>query len=259
MMNLFIGGAMGVFITGGTSGMGLELCKRFLADGHHVGICSRSADSFDKSVFSPGSKVYVYKADVTDKPSLEIAINDFVSKAGELSIVIASAGRSVGAKTKIPSFDIAREIVAINILGFLNTFDIALKIMLKQKKGHLVALSSVAGLVGPPGVAAYSGSKGFVLNFCESLMLDLKDQNIDVTVICPGFVDTPLTKKNNHKMPFLMNSIDASKIMYDAIKKKQKILIFPWQMKIVMIFLRIIPRSIYRMLMGVKLINYSKN
>jgi short-subunit dehydrogenase len=172
-------------------------------------------------------------------------------------MIIANAGRSVGAKSKTPQFSVANDIIDINVKGVLNTFEAALELMMPKKKGHLVATASVAGFMGLPGAGAYSASKAAVLKLCESYSLDLKRYGINVSAIAPGFIDTPLTKQNNHKMPFLMSSEKAAKLIKRALEKKKVLYVFPLRMKIIVAILEKMPRSWYRKLMGLKMLNYS--
>jgi short-subunit dehydrogenase len=129
---------------------------------------------------------------------------------------------------------------------------------MRRKKGHLVATASVAGFMGLPGAGAYSASKAAVLKLCESYSLDLKKFGIHVTAIAPGFIDTPLTQKNNHKMPFLMSSEKAAHLIKRAIEKKKVLYVFPFRMKIVVTILDKMPRSLYRLIMSLKFFNYSE-
>ena len=246
---------MNIFITGGTTGIGLALAKLYLEEGHRVGICARNMSKFPVEIKNKYKLLACYEVDVTKREDLYKAINDFAPT--ELDIVIANAGRSVGVKSKTPQFSVANEVIDINVKGVLNTFDIALEIMMPRKKGHLVATASVAGFVGLPGAGAYSASKAAVLKLCESYSLDLRKWGIDVTAIAPGFVDTPLTQKNNHKMPFMMSAEKAAKLIKRAIEKKKVLYVFPFRMKIAVAFLDKMPRSWYRMLMNIKMFNYS--
>jgi short-subunit dehydrogenase len=244
-----------IFITGGTTGIGLALAKLYLEEGHRVGICARNMSKFPSEIKNKYKLLSCYEVDVTNREELYKAIHDFAPK--ELDIIYANAGRSVGRKTKTPQFSIANEIIDINVKGVLNTFDIALEIMMPRKKGHLVATASVAGFMGLPGAGAYSASKAAVLKLCESYSLDLKKFGIDVTAIAPGFVDTPLTQKNNHKMPFLMSSEKAARLIKRAIERKKVLYVFPFRMKMVVTILDKMPRRLYRMIMGLKMFNYS--
>ena len=247
---------MNIFITGGTTGIGLALAKLYLEEGHRVGICGRNLSKFPTEIRNKYKLLQCYEVDVTKREELYSAIHDFAPV--ELDMVIANAGRSVGVKSKTPQFSVANEIIDINVKGVLNTFDIALEIMLPRKKGHLVATASVAGFMGLPGAGAYSASKAAVLKLCESYSLDLKRHGINVTAIAPGFIDTPLTQKNNHKMPFLMSAEKAAKLIKRALEKKKVLYIFPFRMKVVVSILDKMPRSLYRLIMNLKFLNYSE-
>jgi short-subunit dehydrogenase len=246
-----------IFITGGTTGIGLALAKLYLEEGHRVGICARNLEKFPTEIRNKYKLLKCYEVDVVNREELRSAIMDF--SQGDLDIIIANAGRSVGAKSKTPQFSVANTIIDINVKGVLNTFEIALELMLPKKKGHLVATASVAGFVGLPGAGAYSASKAAVLKLCESYSIDLKRTGISVTAIAPGFIDTPLTQQNNHKMPFLMSAEKAARLIKRAIEKKKPLYIFPFRMKLVMTILDKMPRSLYRALMSLKMFNYSSD
>jgi short-subunit dehydrogenase len=245
---------MKVFITGGTTGIGLELARQYLADGHVVGVCGRDLTKLPQEL---KDKLKSYQLSVTDKKSLDEAISDF-GRDG-LDIVIANAGRSVGVKEKMADWSKAYDVMDTNVYGVMYAFESALKIMTSQKSGHLVAISSVAGFVGLAGAASYSASKAAVTTFCESISLDYKSDNINVTCICPGFIDTPLTKQNNHPMPFLMSASKGAALIRAAIERKKLRYIFPWQMNFLMMFLRILPRKVYYFIMSNQTLNFTKS
>lgn len=247
---------MKVFITGGTTGIGLALAKEYLESGDEVGICGRDLSKVP-SEFRQYSQLKMYELDVTDREKVKSTISEFAQ--GNLDLLIANAGRSVGSKTKRPDFDASRDVININVFGVLNSFEGALDIMLEKKKGHIVAVGSVAGMVGLPGASSYSASKAAVIKLCESYSLDLKKWGIDVSCVCPGFIDTPLTRKNDHSMPWLMSSEKAAKMIKRALEKKKALYVFPWQMRSVMFVLERMPRFLYRKMMGMKFVNYSKD
>jgi len=244
-----------IFITGGTTGIGLSLAQLYLEEGHRVGICARNLEKFPSEIKNKYKLLKCYQVDVVNREELRAAILDFAQ--GNLDIIVANAGRSVGAKSKTPLFSVANDIIDINVKGVLNTFEVALEIMIPQKRGHLVATASVAGFMGLPGAGAYSASKAAVLRLCESYSIDLKPIGINVSAIAPGFIDTPLTQQNNHKMPFLMSSEKAAKLIKRALEKKKVLYVFPRRMKIIVAILEKMPRSWYRKLMGLKMLNYS--
>lgn len=233
-----------VFITGGTSGLGLELARHYMNKGARVGTCS--FETIEQLPENFPDNLKYYQADVTDQEAVARAIGDF-SQAG-LDLVIANAGISMP-KASIPDFQRGRKLIEINVLGVLNTFEPALKVMVPQKSGQLVALGSIAGLNGLPGTAIYGASKAAVIQMCESFEIDLSEYNISVTTVAPGFIKTPLTEANQHKMPFLMTPEFAiQKIVY-AIEKKKGLYIFPLPLMIMARLLSLMPRSWYKRFM----------
>jgi short-subunit dehydrogenase len=246
-----------VFITGGTTGIGMELAKLYFSRGWKVGVCGRDKKKFEESFEIDRDKISFYQVDVSDREELKAAIADF-SKTIGLDLLIANAGIGYKYKTKIPDFDWSYKMVHVNLLGVMYAFEAALDVMIPKEKGQLVAISSIAGYNGLPGVSAYSATKAAVLKYCESLHLDLKKFNINVTTICPGFVETPLTSANKHPMPFLMRAPRAAELIARAVDKKKMIYAFPFLFSTLVRLLGILPRTWYRAIMGIKSVNYSK-
>ncbi len=215
-----------------------------------MAICGR-----DLSKLEHLQEFKAYQVDVTNREELIDAINDF--SEGSLDILIANAGIGVGDKFKKPNFEAARQVIDVNLNGVLYAFEAGYQIMEKLGRGQLVAVASVAGLVGLPGAASYSASKAGVLKLCEAYHLDFKHVGIDVTAIAPGFIDTPLTQKNKHSMPFLMSGQKGARKIKKAIDCKKALYVFPWQMKLIMTILDKVPRALYRFVMRSKAANYS--
>ena len=247
--------SLSIFITGGSSGIGQALADYYIAKGYTLGIFGRDKNKFD--YFNGKKNVFCYQGDVTKRDDVTEAISSFEKDHG-LDIVIASAGLSFERKTQIPNFEVSRRIIDVNLHGVLNTFEPAVKMMLKNQRGHLVAISSVSALCGFPGVSAYSAAKAGVAKLCEGYALDLKEFGISTTCIAPGFVDTPLTQKNHHSMPFIMDSKKAAILIANAIEKKKTYYIFPWFFGRVLTFLSIIPRPLYHFLMKFYKFDYAK-
>ena len=223
-------------------------CEYYLKSGCQVGVCGRDLKKLpviSQSFIGKGLKCY--EVDVTDREALKEAIESF--SQGAIDVLVANAGISQGDKSSCPQFSVARDILRTNLDGFLNTFEVGFEIMKKRGQGQLVGVASVAGMVGLPGAAAYCGSKGALLKMCESFSIDLKKFGIDVMAIAPGFIDTPLTRKNKHPMPFLMDSKKAAVKMAKA-PKKEPLYVFPLRMKLLMILLEKMPRSLYRFIMS---------
>jgi short-subunit dehydrogenase len=246
-----------VFITGGTTGIGMELAKLYLQRGWMVGVCGREKQKFEESFQADREHVAFYQVDVADRASLKAAIADF-SRAVGLDLLIASAGIGYKFKTKVPDFEWSYKMVHVNFLGVMYAFEAALDVMIPRGKGQLVAISSIAGYNGLPGVSAYSATKAAVLRYCESLHLDLRKFNIGVTAVCPGFVETPLTATNTHSMPFLVPAPRAAALIARAIDKKKMVYAFPFFFAAIVRLLSILPRTWYRAFMGLRAVNYSK-
>lgn len=233
---------MNIFITGGISGMGLLIGNLFKKEGHNIGVCS-----FQENFSVPEGFKY-YMADVTNEDAVTKAIDQFVEDFGKLDIVIANAGMNMP-KTIIPNTNLGTKVTKVNVLGVVHTFNASLPHFLKQNSGHFVAISSMSALNGLPGMSYYGASKAFVASFCESLACDLKDKNIDVTYVTPGFVATDFVKNNKHKMPYLLTPDEAAKEIYNAIIKKKNSLFFPLVPYLFMNTLKMLPRNFYVKLM----------
>jgi short-subunit dehydrogenase len=245
-----------VFITGGTTGIGMELAKFYARNGWKVGVCGRERSKFLAS-FQMSDNVNFYQVDVANRAELKAAVADFSRTIG-LDLLIANAGIGYKLKTKVPDFELSYKMIHINLLGVMYAFEAALDVMIPSGKGHLVAISSIAGYNGLPGVSAYSATKGAVQKYCESLHLDLREFNINVTTVCPGFVETPLTAANHHPMPFMVKAPRAAELIARAIEKKKMIYAFPFFFATIVRLLGLLPRTWYRAFMSFKAVNYSK-
>ncbi len=247
-----------VFITGGTTGIGAELAKYYVEKGWKVGVCGRDKLKYDESFALIKDSVAFYQVDVANRDEVKKAIREFSTVIG-LDLLIANAGIGYKFKTKVPDFEFSYKMVHVNLLGVMYAFEAALDVMVPRSKGQLVAVASIAGYNGLPGVSAYSATKAAVQKYCESLHLDLRQFNINVTTINPGFVDTPLTKSNHHPMPFLMNSSKAARLIGRAIEKKKMTYHFPFMFAGLVRLAGMLPRTWYRFLFSLKMFNYSKD
>lgn len=247
-----------VFITGGTTGIGAELAKYYVEKGWKVGVCGRDKLKFEESFTHSRESISFYQVDVANREEIQKAIREFSSPIG-LDLLIANAGIGYKFKTKVPDFEFSYKMIHVNLLGVMYAFEAALDVMIPRSKGQLVAVASIAGYNGLPGVSAYSASKAAVQKYCESLHLDLRQFNINVTTINPGFVDTPLTKSNHHPMPFLMDAPKAARLIGRAIEKKKMTYHFPFMFAGMVRLMGILPRTWYRFLFSLKMFNYSKD
>ncbi|MCT4643279.1 MAG: SDR family NAD(P)-dependent oxidoreductase [Bacteriovoracaceae bacterium] len=246
-----------IFITGGSSGIGLRLAKKYLEAGHIVAVCS--IESPDEMTSILPKDIYYYQADVTNASRMSQVINDFKMQSGKLDIVVANAGIN-HIKAKVPDFERSKKVIDININGVLNTFWPAIEIMKKQNSGQLVGVSSISGVMnGLPGMSIYGASKAAVYSLCQSLEGDLKEYGITVTTLVPGFIETPLTANNNHAMPFILKADEAVDKIFKAIEKRYDVYMFPLPMKLITKTVSMIPRKIHKTIMKINPLNLGKN
>jgi len=188
----------------------------------------------------------LYPIDVRDAAGLARSAEDFRTKFGNVDVVIANAGVSAGTSTE-DSGDRAvfQEILDVNVMGMVNTFAAFLPAMRAAGGGTLVGIASVAGFRGIPGSGAYSASKAAAATYLESLRVELRGSGISVVTISPGYVATPLTEHNPYRMPFILPANVAARRMADAIARRKRHVVIPWQMGIVGGILKILPRALY--------------
>ena len=222
-----------VMITGASSGIGRGLALELSRRGANAGLIARRADALNKlarEIEAANGKAIALQADVMDADSLRVAADRLRSRFGPIDVLVANAGIGEtvdGAELKGSS---VASVINVNVLGAANSVEAVLPEMVKRGSGQLVVISSLAAYRGLPKSAAYCASKAAVSAFFESLRLDLKPRGIDVTIIHPGFIKTPLTAGREAQMPFLMEVDDAVVKIVGAIEKRKKSYAFPWQL-----------------------------
>jgi short-subunit dehydrogenase len=158
-------------------------------------------------------------------------------------IANAGIGGTTDAIELLP--DEVRKVIEINLIGAVNSVAAVVPEMVRQGKGQLVAISSLSAYRGLPKSAAYCASKAAMSSFFESLRIDLAGKGLDVTIIHPGFIKTPLTAGRKAKLPFLLELNDAVKKIVWAIETKQESYAFPWQLATVVRVGMLLPNSVY--------------
>jgi short-subunit dehydrogenase len=238
-----------VFLTGASSGIGEALAMAMAEKGAIVGLLARREEllkTIAEKIESNGGTARYFAADVVNEREISDAAERLRKEFGRIDILIANAGIGGNNKeTRELQPDAVKKVIEINLMGAVNSVYAVLPQMIEQKSGQIVAVSSLAGLRGLPKSAAYSASKGGMTNFFESVRLDVLNKGIDVTIIQPGFIKTPLTSGRAAKMPFLMELEDAIPLFLNAIEKKKKFAAFPWQLATVVRLLKFLPAAIY--------------
>jgi short-subunit dehydrogenase len=222
-----------IIITGASSGIGASLALAYAAPDVTLGLLGRSAERLQeiaRQCAEKGAIVETATIDVNDTNSMEHWIASFQ----RIDLVIVNAGISGGTAEGVNDEQV-REIFSTNIGGSLNTILPAINKMKAQpaiqgKKGQIAIMSSVAGLRGLPSSPAYSASKAAMAAYGDALRGSLRREQIDVSVIMPGYVRTPLTDTNNFFMPFIIRAEKAAEKIKNGLSKNKKRIFFPFIM-----------------------------
>jgi short-subunit dehydrogenase len=236
------------FITGASSGFGEGLALRFARRGYDVGLSARRVDRLEdlaKRVVAVGREARIYPCDVGDRDALLAAIRQCEEDLGPIDLMIANAGVSQYVMADdLDSREVER-IMAINFLGSVTAAEGVLPGMLARGSGQIVAMSSLASFQGLPNHGTYSASKAAINAFFEGLRLDVAPRGVDVTIINPGFVKTEMTAGRKHPMPFLMDLDPALDIMVEGIRKRKRMIRYPFPLSTLAWWARILPRAWY--------------
>lgn len=238
-----------VFITGASSGIGQALALRYFAAGYQLALAARRTAevyAWAASNAIPPACFRVYDADVSDSVSIVGAGHACIAAQGLPDVVIANAGISVAMDTAVrEDLAVMSQTLATNVTGVAATFHPFVAGMVARRSGALVGIGSVAGIRGLPGHGAYCASKAAVISYCESLRGELRRSGVKVVTICPGYIDTPLTRQNRYAMPFLMKSEDFADAAFTTIQAGRSYRVIPWQMGVVAKLLRLLPNSVF--------------
>ena len=236
-----------VFITGASSGIGQALARRYYDAGYRLALSARRTADIEAWASANGisaSRFQVYGADVSSVDSIVAAGQACVATQGLPDVVIANAGISIGMDTADrQDLAVMAQTFAVNNTGAAATFHPFVAAMVTRGSGTLVGIGSVAGIRGLPGHGAYCASKAALIAYCESLRGELRPTGVQVVTICPGYIDTPLTRRNRYSMPFLMKAGDFADKAFVAISTGRSYRVIPWQMGLVAKLLRLLPNA----------------
>ncbi|MEM9356820.1 MAG: SDR family NAD(P)-dependent oxidoreductase [Pseudomonadota bacterium] len=232
------------WIVGGSTGIGRDITIKLAALGVKVAVSSRSVDKLAE-LAAAHENVIAFPVDITDDTAVASAYSQIVEQVGSIDLAVLNAG--VWHPMSVGEFDVGRcrQSMEVNHGGITNTLQVLLPDMLAADSGHIGLVASVAGYRGLPKAIAYAPSKAAVISLAEVLKLELESTNVDVSLINPGFVDTPMTSVNDFPMPYIISSDDAAERIIKGLKRRRFEIAFPWQLVWTLKFLRILPYSWY--------------
>jgi len=234
-----------VIVTGASSGIGRALVESLSACGARVGLVARRADRLQEltaAIAVRGGRAAWSAADVTVREQVFQAVASLESALGPCDVLIANAG--VYRKTAAREFDAERAelVLTTNLLGVVYALGAVLPGMVRRRRGHLAAVSSVGGMIGLPGAAAYCASKQGVVTLLQSLRADLWKTGIGVTAVCPGYVDTPMiTDEERATLRGLVTADEAALRIAWAIQRGRAEYWFPWWTALEVRLARLLP------------------
>ena len=231
-------------IIGATSGIGKSLAELLLQEGYEVGVTGRREELFQSIKTQETSRLSFEKMDVQDLSILKPICNELVRQMGGLDLLIISAG--IGEENKDLNFDVESSVIKTNIQGFTCIADWAVRYFKEQGYGHLVNISSIAGIRGNGIAPSYNATKAYQINYLEGLRINVKGYGSSITIsdVRPGFVDTAMAKGEGL---FWVASVQkAADQIFEAIKQKRKVVYITKRWTLIALLLRVLPFSILK-------------
>ena len=246
-----------IWITGGSTGIGKALAIKFSNKGWNVAISARRVELLDE-LSNQHENITAFPLDVTDKIKCKEVFNQITSKYTNVDICFFSTGTWNPKKEKDIDVEQIEDVFKVNFFGTVNSIKVVEQFFKDKKSGIITIVSSIAGYRGLPNSTGYGPSKSALNNLAESLYFDFKRFNVRVCLVSPGFIKTPMTDKNDFKMPFLKTPEYAANKIYDGLINKDNFEIhFPKILTVILKILSFLPSKIYFYLVG-KLTKHQK-
>ena len=205
-----------IWITGGSTGIGKALAIKFAKEGWNVAISARR-ENLLKETCGEHENISSFPLDVTDKNKCKEVFQNILDTFQNVDICFFSTGTWDPKKEKDIDVEQIENVFKVNFFGTLNSIKAVEKYFKDRKSGTITIVSSIAGYRGLPNSTGYGPSKSALNNLAESLYFDFGRSNVRVCLVSPGFIKTPMTDKNDFKMPFLKTSEYAAEKIYDSL------------------------------------------
>ncbi len=246
-----------IWITGGSTGIGKALAIKFADKGWNVAISARRENLLNE-LSDKYENISSFVLDVTDKSKCIEVFNQIKEKYNSIDICFFSTGTWNPKKEKEIDVEQIEDVFKVNFFGTLNSIKAVEEYFKNRKEGIITVVSSIAGYKGLPNSTGYGPSKSALNNLVESLYFDFGRYNVRVCLVSPGFIKTPMTDKNDFKMPFLKTPEYAAEKIYNGlINQKVFEIHFPKSLTIILKILSLLPNKMYLALIS-KLTKYQK-
>ena len=230
-----------IWIIGASSGIGEALAKELSAQGAQLILSARSEEKLNNLNETMDNKHTVLTVDAGSPDSLLST----AQKIEKIDSVVFMAAIYAPHSNETKDISFIHEMIKVNLGGAFNTVNAVLPVFEKQGFGQIALCASVAGYRGLPYGQPYCATKAAIINYAESLKIELENKNIDIKVINPGFVKTPLTDKNDFPMPMMISAEDAAQSLAKGLKSNSFEIHFPKKFTFIMKIIDILPRFLY--------------
>lgn len=234
-----------VWITGGGTGIGRELAILLAKKNWLVVVSGRRIEKLREVESHNKENIKAIKLDITNISECKLATNKIVKKFGYIDLAILNAASYSPGNIDFTAISKINEVIEVNLMGQINCISAVLPLMRKKKSGHILLVSSPVGFRGLPNAGPYGLTKSALTFLAETLFFELSQYSIKVQVLHPGFVDTPMTKKNKFYMPFIISSKEAAKRIEQKIHSNNFEISFPKRLIIPLKILRLLPYKLY--------------
>ncbi|WP_434700495.1 SDR family NAD(P)-dependent oxidoreductase [Pseudomonas sp. D1-1] len=241
-----------IWLTGASSGIGAELAKVLLEQGHRLALSARQAGPLQALADRYQDQVLVLPGDLTDRDQVVAIIQHIDREWGALDQVILNAGTCEYLEPGHFDARLVERVLNTNLLGTYHCLEAALPLLRRGQNPHLVAVCSAVTWLALPRAGAYGASKAALRYLFESLRIDLAAEGIDVTLVSPGFVDTPLTQRNDFAMPMRWPAERAARHIARRLPARPLEIAFPGLFIVIMRLLGHLPAR-WRLALGRRL------
>ncbi|MDX2306848.1 MAG: SDR family NAD(P)-dependent oxidoreductase [Hyphomicrobium sp.] len=233
------------WVIGGSTGIGRDVALLLARRGVATTVAARSREKLAE-VAAEATGISTLELDVAEAAATRSKLEAQMDRDGaapDLVVLCAATWHPMGAKT----FDASKfaQSFDVNVVGIANCLAAVMPAMIARRKGHIAIVSSVAGYRGLPNAAAYGPTKAALINLAESLEPDLRRFGVTLSIVNPGFVDTPMTRVNKFPMPFILTSGEAARRIVSGLERRHYEIAFPWQMVAFLKLARIAPNRLF--------------